>query len=100
MTKTLNIRPLADRVVIKVVEETESTPGGIILPDSAREKPQKGEVLAVGPGKTLEQGSREEMEVKEGDVVLYSKYGGTDIKIDDQEYKILSVRDILAVLEQ
>lgn len=100
MAKDLKIRPLADRVVIKVIEETESTPGGIILPDSAREKPQKGQVLAVGPGKTLEQGSKEEMEVKEGDVVLYTKYGGTDIKVEDQEYKILSVRDILAVIEQ
>ncbi len=100
MAQTLKIKPLADRVVIKVIEETESTPGGIILPDSAREKPQKGEVLAVGSGKTLEHGSKEEMEVKEGDIVLYTKYGGTDIKINDQEYKILSARDILAILEQ
>jgi len=100
MSKDLKIRPLADRVVIKVIEETESTPGGIILPDSAREKPQKGEVLAVGPGKTLEQGSKEEMEVKEGDVVLYTKYGGTDIKVGEEEYKILSARDILAIIEQ
>ncbi len=100
MANEVKIRPLADKVVIKVIEETEATPGGIILPDSAREKPQKGEVLAVGPGKTLEQGSKEEMEVKAGDVVLFTKYGGTDIKFDDQEYKILSVRDILAVIEQ
>lgn len=100
LAQELKIKPLADRVVIKVVEETESTPGGIILPDSAREKPQKGQVLAVGPGKTLEQGGREEMEVKEGDIVLYTKYGGTDIKVNEQEYKILSARDILAVLEE
>ncbi|HSA07504.1 MAG TPA: co-chaperone GroES [Candidatus Gastranaerophilales bacterium] len=100
MAKELKIKPLSDRVVIKVVEETESTPGGIILPDSAREKPQKGEVLAVGPGKALDKGGREEMEVKIGDVVLYAKYGGTEIKVGDQEYKILSVRDILAIIEQ
>lgn len=100
MTKDLKIRPLADKVVIKVVEETESTPGGIILPDSAREKPQKGKVLAVGPGKSLEKGGKEEMEVKEGDTVLYTKYGGTDIKVGSEEYKILSVKDILAVIEE
>jgi len=100
MTKTLKIKPLADRVVIKVLQETESSPGGIILPDSAREKPQKGEVLAVGPGKSRDKGEREEMEVKAGDVVLFTKYGGTDIKVEDEEYKILSEKDILAIIEQ
>jgi chaperonin GroES len=99
MANELKIRPLADRVVVKVVEENESTPGGIILPDSAREKPQKGEILAIGPGKQLEKGGREEMDVKVGDVVLFAKYGGTDIKMNGSEYKILSVRDILAVIE-
>ncbi len=98
MAKELKLKPLADKVVIKVIEETESTPGGIILPDSAREKPQKGEVLAVGAGKVLENGQREEMEVKTGDVVLFTKYGGTEIKIESEEYKIMSVRDILAVI--
>jgi chaperonin GroES len=93
------IKPLADKVVIKVIEETESTRGGIILPDTAREKPQKGEVLAVGPGKTMDSGQKEEMEVKVGDIVLFTKYGGTEIKIDDEEFKILSIRDILAVIE-
>lgn len=97
--KELKLKPLADRVVIEVIEETESSPGGIILPDTAREKPQKGRILAVGPGKTLEKGDREEMEVKIGDVVLFTKYGGTDIKIDGTEYKIMSVRDVLAVIE-
>ncbi len=99
MSKDLKIKPLADRVVLKVIEETESTPGGIILPDSAREKPQKGEVLAVGAGKMTEKGEREQMDVKKGDVVLYSKYGGTDIKVDNEEYKIISIKDILAIIE-
>lgn len=93
------IRPLGDKLVIKIVEETETTPGGIFIPDTAREKPQKGEVLAAGPGKLLEDGKREEMEVKVGDIVLFTKYGGTDIKIDNVEYKILSVRDVLGVIE-
>ncbi len=99
MSKDLKIRPLGDKVVIKVVEEAESTPGGIILPDSAREKPQKGEILAVGPGKISKDGKREELEVKVGDIILYRKYGGTEIKIDKNEYKILSTDDILAVIE-
>lgn len=95
----VKIRPLGDRVVVKVIDETETTPGGIFIPDSAREKPQKGQVLAVGAGKTLDSGNKEEMEVKVGDTVLFTKYGGTDIKIDNVEYKILSVRDILGVIE-
>jgi len=99
MSNELKIRPLADRVVIKVVAETEASPGGIILPDSAREKPQKGEILAVGPGR-MEKGQREEMDVKVGDIVLFTKYGGTEIKVESEEYKILSVKDILAVIEQ
>ena len=96
MSNEMKIRPLGDKVLIKVVEETESSPGGIILPDSAREKPQKGEVLAVGPGKSSKEGKREEMEVKVGDVVWFSKYGGTNI----EDYKILSESDILAVIEK
>ncbi|OGI16795.1 MAG: co-chaperone GroES [Candidatus Melainabacteria bacterium RIFOXYA2_FULL_32_9] len=95
----VNIKPLADKIVVKVIEETETTPGGIFIPDTAREKSQKGEVLAAGPGKLLENGQREEMEVKVGDKILFSKYGGTDIKITNTEYKILSVRDVLGVIE-
>ena len=95
----VNIRPLGDKLVVKVIDETETTPGGIFIPDTAREKPQKGEVLAVGPGKILDNGNREEMEVKVGERVLFAKYGGTDIKIGNGEYKILSVRDILGVIE-
>lgn len=93
------IKPLGDRIVIKVIEDTEQTSGGIFIPDSAKEKPQKGEVVAVGQGKMNEKGEREPMDVKVGDVVLYAKYAGTDIKMDGVEYKILSVKDALAVIE-
>ncbi|MEI7474644.1 MAG: co-chaperone GroES [bacterium] len=93
------IKPLGDRIVVKAVDETETTTGGIFIPDSAREKPQRGEVLAVGAGKLLESGKREEMDVKVGDIILFTKYGGTDIKINNKEYKILSVRDVLGIVE-
>jgi len=99
MAGELKIRPLGDKIVVKVIEETETTPGGIFIPDSAREKSQKGEVLAIGPGKTLEDGKKEEMEVKVGDVVLFAKYGGQDIKVSNVEYKILSVKDVYGVIE-
>ena len=93
------IKPLGDRIVIKVIEDTEQTSGGIFIPDSAKEKPQKGEVVAVGAGKMNEKGEREPMDVKVGDTILYAKYAGTDIKIDVVEYKILSVKDALAIIE-
>ena len=93
------IKPLSDRIVIKVIEDTEQTSGGIFIPDSAKEKPQKGEVVAVGLGKMNDKGEREPIDVKVGDVVLYAKYAGTDIKMDGVEYKILSVKDALAVIE-
>mgnify|MGYP005765478253 CR=1 FL=1 len=93
------IKPLGDRIVIKVIEDTEQTSGGIFIPDSAKEKPQKGEVVAVGLGKMNDKGEREPMDVKVGDIVLYAKYAGTDIKIDGTEYKILSVKDALGILE-
>ena len=93
------IKPLGDRIVIKVIEDTEQTSGGIFIPDSAKEKPQKGEVIAVGLGKMNDKGEREPMDVKVGDIVLYAKYAGTDIKIDGTEYKILSIKDALAVVE-
>ena len=93
------IKPLADRIVIKVIDDVTQTSGGIFIPDSAKEKPQKGEVIAVGGGKTLDSGEKEPMEVKVGDVVLFAKYSGTDVKIDDVEYKIISVKDALAILE-
>lgn len=93
------IKPLGDRIVIKVIEDTEQTSGGIFIPDSAKEKPQKGEVVAVGQGKMNDKGEREPMDVKAGDMVLYAKYAGTDIKMDGVEYKILSVKDALAIIE-
>ena len=93
------IRPLADKLVIKVVEDAEQTSGGIFIPDSAKEKPQKGEVIAVGPGKINEKGEKEELGVKVGEIVLYAKYAGTDVKMDDTMYKILSVKDVLGVIE-
>lgn len=93
------LKPLGDRIVIKVIEDTEQTSGGIFIPDSAKEKPQKGEVVAVGQGKMNEKGEREPMDVKVGDVILYAKYAGTDVKMDGTEYKILSIKDALAIIE-
>lgn len=95
----MTIKPLMDRIVIKVIEDTEQTSGGIFIPDSAKEKPQKGEVVAVGEGKMSDKGEREPMDVKVGDVILYAKYSGTDIKMDGVEYKILSIKDALAIIE-
>ncbi len=92
------LKPLGERIVIKVIEDTEQTSGGIFIPESAKEKPQKGEVVAVGLGKMNDKGEREPMDVNVGDVVLYAKYSGTDVKIDDVNYKILSIKDALAVL--
>lgn len=91
------IKPLADRVVIKVLEEEEKTPGGIVLPDTAKEKPQIGEVMAVGPGRTLDNGQKVSPEVKKGDKVIFSRYGGTEVKIDGEEYLIMRESDILAI---
>ena len=93
------LKPLQDRIVIKVIEDTEQTSGGIFIPDSAKEKPQKGEVVAVGEGKTNDKGEKEPLGVNVGDIVLYAKYAGTDIKMDGVEYKILSIKDALAIVE-
>lgn len=93
------IKPLGDKIVIKVIEDSEQTTGGIFIPDNAKEKPQKGEVVAVGLGKTLDSGEREPVDVKVGDVILYAKYAGTDVKLDGQVYKILSVKDALAIID-
>jgi len=95
----MNIKPLGDRVVIKQLASEEMTKGGIYIPDTAKEKPQEGEVIAVGPGKLLENGQRAPMDVKVGDLVLFSKYAGTEWKHDGQSYMILTAdRDILAIL--
>ena len=92
----ISLKPLGDRVVVKPIEGEEVTKGGIILPDTAKEKPQEGKILAVGPGRLGEDGKRMPMDVKVGDVVLYVKYGGTEIKVDGEELMILSENDILA----
>ncbi|MGQ9735782.1 MAG: co-chaperone GroES [Thermaceae bacterium] len=94
------LKPLGDRVVVKRIEEEPKTKGGIVLPDTAKEKPQKGKVVAVGTGRVLENGQKVPLEVKEGDIVVFAKYGGTEIEIDGEEYVILSERDLLAVVQQ
>ena len=94
----MNVRPLADRILVRRIEEQETVRGGIIIPDTAKEKPQEGEVVAVGPGRLTEEGKRIEMDVKKGDRVLIGKYSGTDVKIDGTEYVILREDDVLGVL--
>ena len=94
----MKIRPLADRVVVKPFDTEEKRQGGIIIPDTAKEKPMQGKVVAVGPGKVSEGGEKIPMEVKEGDVVLYGKYSGTEVTIDDEEYLIMRESDILAIM--
>jgi len=93
----MKIRPLGDKVVVKATTAEERTAGGIVLPDAAREKPQQGSVVAVGPGRVLDNGERAPMSVKEGDVVIYSKYGGNEIKLDGEELLILDQDSIYAV---
>jgi chaperonin GroES len=94
----MNVRPLHDRILVRRIEEKETIKGGIIIPDTAKEKPQEGEVIAVGNGKILENGSKVPLDVKAGDRILFGKYSGTDIKIDGQEYLILREDEVLAVL--
>ena len=94
-----NLEPLDDRIVVKPGEEEETTVSGIVIPDTAKEKPQEGEVVAVGPGR-VEEGSRVPMDVKVGDRVLYSKYGGTEVKVQGEEYLVLSARDVLAIVKK
>ncbi|MGF1536418.1 MAG: co-chaperone GroES [Elainellaceae cyanobacterium] len=92
------VKPLGDRVFVKVSQSEEKTAGGILLPETAKEKPQIGEIVQVGPGKRGDDGARQELEVKVGDKVLYSKYAGTDIKLGTDEYVLLSEKDILAIV--
>ncbi len=92
----VKLEPLADRLVVKPIEQEEMTKSGLVLPDTAKEKPQEGEVLAVGPGRMSEDGKRITMDIKKGDIVVYAKYGGTEIKIDEEELIILRESDILA----
>jgi chaperonin GroES len=94
----MNVKPLEDRVLVKSLEAEEKTAGGIIIPDNAKEKPQKGEVVSVGPGKYSNEGKKIEMTLKKGDRILYGKYSGTEIKIDGKEYLIMRESDVLAVI--
>lgn len=94
----MNLRPLGDRVVLKVVAREEKTKGGIVLPDTTKERPQEGEIIAVGSGRTLENGEKLALEVKEGDRVVFSKYSGTEFKTDGEEYLIVTEKDILAIV--
>ena len=96
----MQLKPLGDRLVVKAVDKEEMTKGGIVLPDTVKEKPVEGEVVAVGPGKVLDNGQKLPMEVKVGNRVIYSKYSGTEVKFDGEEYLILSERDVLAVVEK
>ena len=99
-SKKLNLRPLGDRLVVEPTEKEERTASGIILPETAKEKPQEGTVLAAGPGRTDDDGKRIAMDVKVGDVVLYAKYAGTEVKINDKKLLILKESDILAIVEK
>jgi len=95
----MNLKPLGDRLIIEPIEQEEMTASGIVLPETAKEKPMQGKVLAVGPGARKEDGSRTPLDVKEGDTVLYAKYAGTEVKIRDSKYLILKESDVLAVVE-
>ena len=96
----MNIRPLQDRILVKRVTEEEKSKGGIIIPDTAKEKPQQGKVIAVGNGKVLEDGSQRALDVKAGDTILFGKYAGTEVKIDGEEHLILREEDVLGVIEK
>ena len=95
---SVNIKPLEDRIVVKALEAEQTTASGLVIPDTAKEKPQEGEVLAIGPGRIDDNGNRVPLDVTVGDRVIYSKYGGTEIKHGGEEYLILSARDVLAVV--
>ena len=97
---SISIKPLEDRIVIQQVEAEQTTASGLVIPDTAKEKPQEGTVIAVGPGRVDDNGNRVPMDIAEGDVVIYSKYGGTEVKYQGEEYLILSARDVLAIVEK
>lgn len=97
---SVSIKPLEDRIVIRQVEAEQTTASGLVIPETAKEKPQEGEVVAVGPGRVADNGNRVPVDVAEGDVVIYSKYGGTEVKIGQDEYIVLSARDVLAKIER
>ena len=95
---SISIKPLEDRIVVQVVEAEQTTASGLVIPDTAKEKPQEGKVMAVGPGRVDDSGNRVPVDVAEGDVVIYSKYGGTEVSYAGEDYLILSARDVLAVV--
>ncbi|UCH27109.1 MAG: co-chaperone GroES [Trueperaceae bacterium] len=95
----LKLKPLGDKVIVEVIDEPQTTAGGIVLPDSAKEKSQRGKVLAVGSGKLLDNGERVPLEIKEGDTIVFAKYGGTEVNLEGKELMILSERDVHAVVE-
>lgn len=97
---SVNIKPLEDKILVQAVEAETTTASGLVIPDSAKEKPQEGTVLAVGPGRVDDKGNRIPVDVKEGDVVIFSKYGGTEVKYNGEEYLVLPARDVLAVIEK
>jgi chaperonin GroES len=97
---SVSIKPLEDRIVVKALEAEETTASGLVIPDTAKEKPQEGEVVAVGPGRIDDNGNRVPLDVSVGDKVIYSKYGGTEVKYAGEEYLILSARDVLAIVEK
>lgn len=96
----MNIKPLGDRIVVEAIEQEDKTAGGIIIPDSAKEKPKQGKVLAVGPGAKDENGKRIAMDVEVGDIVLFTQWAGSDVKIDGKEYKVLKESDVIGTIEQ
>ena len=95
----MKLRPLGEKVLVKRLEAEEKTKGGIVLPDTAKEKPQRGKVVAVGSGKLLEDGKRSELQIKKGDEIIFTSYAGTEVKVDGEEYMIMDQSDILAVVE-
>lgn len=97
---SVSIKPLEDRIVVQPVEAEQTTASGLVIPDTAKEKPQEGKVVAVGPGRVDDKGNRVHVDVQEGDVVIYSKYGGTEVKYSGQEFLVLSARDVLAIVEK
>ena len=96
----MKLKPLGDRIVVKVLDREEKTKGGLFLPDTAKEKPTEGEVIAVGTGKILDNGQKQPVEVKVGDRIIFSKYAGTEVKLDGEDFVIFSERDVLAIIEK
>ena len=97
---SVSIKPLEDRILVRTLEAEQTTASGLVIPDTAKEKPQEGEVLAVGPGRIDDNGKRIPLDINVGDIVIYSKYGGTEVKYSGEDYLILSARDVLAVVEK